>query len=115
MSESKVPQDTSSYKKHYSDSKFWSKVKSLGKNVLKPALLLFYIMKSPDVPLKIKATIAGALGYLILPLDLIPDFIPVAGYTDDIAALWAVIETCKAYITPEIEAQADDKLDELLG
>ena len=115
MSESKVPQDTSPYKKHYSDSKFWDKVKSLGKNVLKPALLLYYVMKSPDVPLRIKATIAGALGYLILPLDLIPDFIPVAGYTDDIAALWAVIETCKAYITPEIEAQADDKLDELLG
>ena len=55
MSESKVPQDTSSYKKHYSDSKFWDKVKSLGKNVLKPALLLYYVMKSPDVPLKIKA------------------------------------------------------------
>ena len=115
MSESKVPQDTSSYKKHYSDSKFWDKVKSLGKNVLKPALLLYYVMKSPDVPLKIKATIAGALGYLIVPTDLIPDFIPVAGYTDDIAALWAVIKTCQAYITPEIEAQADDKLDELLG
>lgn len=115
MSNPKVPTDTSTYKKHYSDSAFWSKVKKLGKNVLKPALMLFYVMKSPDVPLAIKTRIAGALGYLILPVDLIPDFIPVAGYTDDAGALYAVIKICKEYITPEIEAQAENKLNELLG
>ena len=115
MSNPKVPTDTSAYKKHYSDSAFWSKVKKLGKKVLKPALVLFYVMKSPDVPLAIKTRIAGALGYLILPVDLIPDFIPVAGYTDDAGALYAVIKICKEYITPEIEAQAEKKLEESLG
>lgn len=115
MSEQKAPKNVENYKGHYSDSGFWKKTKSLGKIVLKPAILLYYVMKSPDVPLKIKGTIAGALGYLILPLDLIPDFIPVAGYTDDVAALAAVIELCHDYITPEIEAQAKVKLEELLG
>lgn len=115
MNETKVPKDTSAYKKHYSDSKFWDKVKSLGKNVLKPALLLYYVMKSSDVPFATKMEITGALGYLILPLDLVPDFIPVAGYADDAAALWAVVEMCQTYITPEIKAKAEAKLDDLLG
>jgi uncharacterized membrane protein YkvA (DUF1232 family) len=115
MGEKKKPKDVIPYKKHYSESKFWKKVKSLGKNVLKPAMLLFYVMKSPGVPLSVKGTIAGALGYLILPLDLIPDFISVVGYTDDAAALIAVVKMCVKYITPEIKEQAEKKLDELLG
>jgi uncharacterized membrane protein YkvA (DUF1232 family) len=115
MNKLQVPQDTTPYRKHYSDSKFWAKVRSLGKNVLKPALLLYYLMNSPDVPLNIKVAITGALGYLIVPVDLLPDFIPVAGYTDDAGALWAVIKMCDNYITPEIKAQTEAKLDELLG
>ena len=31
--------------------------------------------------------ITGCLGYFILPIDLIPDFIPIAGYTDDVAGM----------------------------
>ena len=115
MNETKVPKDLSIYEKNYSDSSFWNKVKKLGKKVLEPALLLFYVMKSPDVPFTIKTTIAGALGYLSLPLDLIPDVVPVAGYTDDAAALLAVLKMCDSYVTPEIKAQTNAKLEELLG
>ena len=115
MNDIKVPKDTSAYKEHYSDSKFWDKVKSLGKNVLKPAMLLYYVMKSSDVPFATKAAITGALGYLILPLDLVPDFIPVAGYADDTAALWAIVENCQSYFSPEIKAFAEAKLNDLLG
>ena len=111
MRDVKVPKNTDAYKEHYNESAFWEKAKKLGKKVLKPALLLYYVMMSPDTPLKIKAAIAGALGYLILPIDLIPDFIPVAGYTDDLAALIAVVKTCDAYITPEIRKKAEDKLN----
>ena len=72
-------------------------------------------MKSSDVPITVKATIAGTLGYLILPMDLVSDFIPVVGYADDTTALVTVVRKCKEYITPEIENQATAKLDELLG
>lgn len=113
MSETKVPKDVDEYKKHYSDNGFWNKVKALGKKVLKPALLLYYVMKSPDTPLGIKASIVGALGYLILPTDLIPDIVPLTGYTDDLGALLSVVKMCEAYITPEIKEQADAKLNEL--
>ena len=111
----KVPKVLTNYQKNYSDSSFWSKAKKLGKNVLEPALLLFYVMKSPDTPRSVKLEIAGALGYLILPVDLIPDILPVVGYTDDLAALMAVVKLCKDYISPDIKAQAQRKLDELLS
>lgn len=106
----KNPEDLQKYEKHYSDSKFWSKTKSLGKKVLRPAVTLYYVMKSPDVPLKTKMIITGALGYLILPLDMIPDFIPIAGYGDDTAALIAIVKMCVDHITPEITKQVDEAL-----
>ena len=69
-------------------------------------------MKSPDTPLIIKASIAGALGYLILPVDFVPDVIPVLGYTDGLAVLSTLVKTCDAYITPEIKKQVEAQLGE---
>ena len=106
------------YQSEFSESKFWDKMKkaakSAGKKVIEMALLLFYVLQSPDVPIAQKTIIIGALGYLILPVDLIPDFIPILGFTDDAAALAAALKTIKSSITPEIEAKAKAKADELL-
>lgn len=112
--EEKVPKisELSDYGDNYSDSGFWNKVKKLGKKVLKPALQLYYVMKESSTPFDTKGLIIGALGYLILPIDLIPDFIPVAGYTDDLAALLAVVKMCKEHITPEIERKVRKDLGE---
>ena len=71
--------------------------------------------KSPTTSGKDRAKIIGALGYFILPIDLIPDFIPVAGYTDDLAALvWGIYCVIKS-ITPEVKGQAAAKLHEWFG
>ena len=102
--------ELSNYEDNYSDSGFWNTAKKLGKKVLKPALQLYYVLKEPSTPHNIKGMIIGALGYLILPVDLIPDFIPVAGYTDDFAALMAVIKMCSEHITPEIERKVEEDL-----
>lgn len=112
--EEKAPKisELSDYGDNYSDSGFWNKVKKLGKKVLKPALQLYYVMKESSTPLDTKGLIIGALGYLILPIDLIPDFIPAAGYTDDLAALLAVVKMCKEHITPEIERKVRKDLGE---
>lgn len=108
--------ENKNFKKFYSDSKFWSKFKKvaihLGSKACYYALTLYYVLKSPDVSLGNKAMIMGALGYLILPLDLIPDAIPVAGLTDDAAALKLTYETVKVSVTPEIEKKVNDKLSQ---
>lgn len=119
MSNSKVPQIIESYQSNYSESGLWKKVKSVAKKAgiktIYMVLLLHYVLKSPDVPLEDKAKIYGALGYFILPIDLIPDFIPVVGYSDDVAALAFALHAVWKNVTPEIKEQAQRKLKEWFG
>ena len=56
-------------------------------------------------------TMLAALTYLLMPLDLVPDLIPVAGFSDDLVALTAVINIWSNHITPEIRNRALRKLD----
>ena len=66
------------------------------------------------MPLKTKLAIYGALGYFILPIDAIPDFLPL-GFSDDAAALVPAFMLASAYITPEIEEMAKKKADKWFG
>ena len=75
----------------------------------------FYVAQSPNCPTKIKAGIIGALGYLISPLDLIPDMLPGIGFADDAIAIATAVALAQIYITDEIRAQAKAKLADLLG
>ena len=107
------------YSGHYEENAFWAKLQKFarkaGIKVTYAALLLYYVLKSPETSGKDRAKIIGALGYFILPIDLIPDFIPIAGYTDDLAALvWGVYCVIKS-ITPDVKAQAAAKLHEWFG
>ena len=71
----------------YSGPRLWQTLKkvavSAGRKTLLSALILFYCLRDRDTPTWAKGVIVGALGYLILPTDLIPDIIPGAGYGDD--------------------------------
>ena len=118
MENNNIP-NTETYANNYSDESFMDKAKRFGKKMggklLYNAYVLYYVMKSPNVPLKVKGVIAGALGYVILPLDMIPDFIPVGGYADDLAAITAAVETARAYVTPDIQRKAEAKVYAVFG
>ena len=90
-----TPEELTKYQKHFSESDFWLKLRTLAKKagvkVTYYALTLYYTLTDPNTPTKYKAVIAGALGYMILPLDLVPDFLPFAGLADDWAALIAAV------------------------
>ena len=107
-------ENNENYEKYYSEEGLMDKLKKFAKKAgiktVYAALLLYYVLLSKDVPVKEKGLIIGALGYLILPVDLIPDFIPVAGFTDDLAALAYAIHAVRSYVSPEIEVQAKAKL-----
>ncbi|MCR5395121.1 MAG: DUF1232 domain-containing protein [Bacteroidales bacterium] len=119
--ENKVPdqQMIIASQKHYSEEGLWDKVKSVAKKagikVIYLALLLYYTATAESTPTAKKGIIYGALGYFILPIDLIPDVIPVAGFSDDLAALLACAAAVASCITPEIKQQAKDKLTEWFG
>ena len=110
------PKDIEKYQENYSESKLLTKITSVGRwagaKVVYAVLLLYYVLRNPNVSMADKSKIYGALGYFILPTDLILDIIPVVGYTDDMAAIMWAIHTVAKNITPEIKKQAKAKLSE---
>lgn len=62
-----------------------------------------------------KATIIGALGYFITPIDLIADPIPGTGYGDDLSAIIAALGVISVFITPETKIKARKKNLELFS
>ncbi|WP_411953850.1 YkvA family protein [Alkalibacillus sp. S2W] len=112
-------QDIQKNQKHFSEKNFWKKVKNIsiksGSSIIYVVLLMYYTMNKPEVPLSIKATIAGALGYFILPFDLIPDVAAGVGYADDLTVLTAALFQVVMYIDEDIKQQAKDKLNVLFG
>ncbi|WP_315439457.1 DUF1232 domain-containing protein [uncultured Selenomonas sp.] len=111
--------DFEKYEDKYSESGLWDKIRKniakIGVKVIYQALLLYYVAQSPNCPSKIKAGIIGALGYLISPIDLIPDIMPGIGYADDAAAIATAVALAQIYITDEIKEQAKAKIADLLG
>ena len=89
--------------------------KVIGVNLIYKALQLYYVLQKPDVPAADKGIIIAALGYLISPLDFIPDPIPVAGYTDDALALALAIAKVSMYIDEEVNMLAKQRLDDIFG
>jgi uncharacterized membrane protein YkvA (DUF1232 family) len=105
--------------KHYSDEKFWGKLKKFakkaGSSVVYAVLLLYFTLQKPEVPMKAKTIIIGALGYFILPLDLIPDIAVGVGFTDDLGALGVALFQVAMYIDDDIKNKAKEKLKEWFG
>ena len=82
-----------------------------GRVIAEPALEGFELIMDNSTPPQVRISIIGALTYLIVPVDLIPDFIPASGFSDDLVALTAVISLWQHHITPEIKYRAKYKLD----
>lgn len=81
--------------------------KRAGRTVIQKALLLFFAVRNPATPTWARRVIYGALAYLVLPLDALPDFIPGVGYTDDLSVIVAALAAVAYYITPEVKQQAE--------
>jgi uncharacterized membrane protein YkvA (DUF1232 family) len=106
--------DFMKYKNRFSPSGFVEKIsriaKRAGVKLVYAALVLYYTLESDQVSLKEKATIVGALGYLISPLDVVPDAIPIAGLSDDLAVLLYVLHRVWGDVPEDVKSKAKAKL-----
>ena len=89
--------------------------RDIGLAVLYNVLQLWYVLQKPEVPAKNKAVIMGALGYLITPLDFIPDLTPILGYNDDAAAILFALYMVRQYVDDEVKAQAKARLAKIFS
>lgn len=107
------------YEKQYSEPGLWEKIrgnlKTAGAETLYKAMQLYYATQNPDCPPQVKATIYGALGYFLAPLDFVPDLLPGLGYTDDLAAISFALVVANLYVNDEVRAQARAKLESIFG
>lgn len=119
MSENPTPSSPQFAAHWYSGPRLWRTLKkvaaSAGRKTVLSALILFYCLRDRDTPTWAKGVIVGALGYLILPADLIPDIIPGAGYGDDWGAIVAALGTVAAYIKDEHKAKAHAQVERFFG
>lgn len=103
----------------FDDGSFWNKVKNFalkaGKEVIEKALWLYYAAQQPSTPAWARTVIYGALAYFVLPVDAVPDAIPVAGFTDDLGALAAALGTVSMYVTDQVKTMASEKMKEWFG
>ena len=84
-----------------------------GRSIAKPALEVLEMAIDPLTPTNVRLSLIASLAYLIMPLDLLPDFMPIVGFSDDFVALTAVLSIWSKYITPAIRIRAEEKLNKL--
>ena len=108
--------DFMNYANKFSQSEFVEKIariaKRAGAKLVYAALILFYTLQSNKVSNADKAVIIGALGYMISPLDVIPDAIPIAGLTDDLGVLIFVLQKVWGEVSDDVKAKAKAKLSQ---
>ncbi|HMN70158.1 MAG TPA: YkvA family protein [Bdellovibrionales bacterium] len=101
------------------ESRIWLRLEKIakvaGREALTMALTLWYCMTDARTPGHVKALMLGDLIYLISPIDAIPDFLPLVGYSDDIGLMAATIAALATHIRKEHREQALAKTDEWLN
>jgi len=102
------------YEKYYDEEKFLKKLKKLlvklGEEMVIRILMLWFLLLSGKVPLKVRLLIVAALGYFVMPADLVSDFIPALGFTDDVTFLTYAFDQTLKYMDESIRKKAEEKL-----
>jgi len=92
--------------------RFWRKLAAVAARIpfAEDLLAAYYCAFDRTTPLAVKATLVGAIAYFVLPVDAIPDVMPILGFTDDAAVLTAALRLVASHVTPEHHALAQEKL-----
>ena len=82
-----------------------------GRKLAMPVVERLELLLDHQTPAQVRLTMLAALTYFVLPADLIPDFLPVAGLSDDLAALTALLGLWSHHVTPDIRSRAQRRLN----
>jgi uncharacterized membrane protein YkvA (DUF1232 family) len=93
-------------------SEFLGRLKRVAKRIpfAEDLLAAWICARDPATPRRVRLTLLAALGYFVLPLDALPDVMPLLGFTDDAAVIAAALAAVAGSITPEHRAKAREML-----
>jgi uncharacterized membrane protein YkvA (DUF1232 family) len=96
-------------------SEFIGRLKRVAKRIpfAEDLLAAWVCARDPSTPRRVKLTLLAALGYFVLPLDALPDVMPLLGFTDDAAVIAAALAAVAGSITPQHRAKAKEMLTDL--
>lgn len=98
------------YKSKIKGQEIWTFVTGsmhrLGQKAVYSLLLLYYAFKNGDTPAWAKNIIIGVIGYVLSPIDSIPDLTPLIGFTDDLGVLAFGLVNIACYIDTEVRQKA---------
>jgi uncharacterized membrane protein YkvA (DUF1232 family) len=80
---------------------FWRVLRKAARHIpfAEDALAAFYCAFDPATSPRVKAILVGAIGYFVLPFDILPDFLPLIGFGDDAAVLAAALAAVQGAVT----------------
>lgn len=95
------------------DAGFWTKIRRHARRIpfAEEAVAAWYCTRDSRTPSHVKASLLAALAYLVVPADMLPDFLPILGFSDDATLFWAVWHMLSRHITDEHRAKAAEALD----
>ena len=81
-----------------------------GRKLRQESLTLYYVARDPATPLVAKLVAGMVVAYAFSPIDLIPDFIPIVGYLDDLllipAGIWLALKLTPRHVLAEARTKA---------
>ena len=82
---------------------FWRKARRFAARVpfAEDLLAAYYCAFDRSTPMQVKAALLGALAYFVLPLDVMPDVMPMLGFADDAAVLATAVRLVASHLRPE--------------
>jgi uncharacterized membrane protein YkvA (DUF1232 family) len=87
---------------------FWRKARRVAARLpfAEDLLAAYYCAFDRATPMQVKAALVAALAYFVLPLDAVPDMLPVIGFTDDATVLLTALRMVAGRVRPEHRAAA---------
>src|SRR5690349_4258921 len=94
--------------------RFWRVTRKAARQVpfMEDVVAAYYTALDKDTPVKARGIIYAALGYFVLPTDVIPDWIFGLGFTDDAAVLMAALTAVRTHMTPAHRSAARKALSD---
>ena len=94
---------------------FWGKLRRFAASLpfAEDLLAAYYCAFDRETPGHVRVALLGALAYFVLPLDALPDMLPLLGFTDDAAVLATTIKLVSDAIMPEHREAARRALEKI--